>query len=171
MRRPNPSEIQGGVREMAMAGSSGSDRVRRLTHLPGEEEGAIQGLVAGVVRRDDYGVLEAADGAQALEFAGRHCVPVDLWLADVGMPGGGWRELAERLKFTNRSARLAAISSQVDESLWAEVLNVGGYDVLPEPRVEDEVAWLAMLARQNWNHETVRSGRQPAPFSEKEILK
>ncbi len=154
-----------------MAGRSSSDRVWRLTRLPGEDEGAIQSLVAGVVWHDDYGVLEAADGAQALEFAGRHCVPIERWLADVGMPGGGWRGLAERLKFTNRSARLTAISSQVDESLWAEALNVGGYDVLPEPRVEDEVAWLAKLAGQDWNHETVRPGRQPAPLSKKETLK
>lgn len=63
------------------------------------------------------------------------------------------------------------ISRLADESLWAEVLNLGGYDVLPTPLVEDEVTRVVWLAWQNWNNERERQGRQPQALSEKENVK
>jgi hypothetical protein len=59
------------------------------------------------------------------------------------------------------------MSNQADESLWAEVLNLGGYDVLPKPLVRDEVKRVVTLAWQNWKNERDRLGNQPGLLSKR----
>ena len=63
------------------------------------------------------------------------------------------------------------ISRQAHESLWAEVLNLAGYDVLPKPLVKDEVVRVVGLAWQNWNSERDRGGKGSGPLREKENSK
>jgi DNA-binding response OmpR family regulator len=51
---------------------------------------------------------------------------------------GSWRDLLEGQDATPRFA-LIVVSRQADEALWAEVLNLGGSDVLDKPFAVDEV--------------------------------
>jgi len=47
--------------------------------------------------------------------------------------------------------KFVVASQRADGRLWAEVLNLGGYDLLMKPLDADEVAWLAesALAKRN----------------------
>ncbi len=62
-------------------------------------------MVSELLAEEGYVVLEAEDGAQALEVAERHEGPIHLLVSDVTMPRMGGRELAER---QGRTPRLAA---------------------------------------------------------------
>jgi DNA-binding response OmpR family regulator len=45
---------------------------------------------------------------------------------------------------------LIVTSERVDDRLWAEVLNLGGYDVLMKPLDSTEVGHVINLAWMNW---------------------
>jgi PAS domain S-box-containing protein len=62
-----------------------------------EDEPSVREILARSLRDYGYTVLEAGDGAEALELAQRQTAPPALVIADVVMPGMGGRELSERL--------------------------------------------------------------------------
>ena len=90
----------------------------------------------------------------------RRCQP-QIVICEALLPDADWREVLWQTASLAKAPRMIVVSSQADESLWAEVLNLGGYDVLPMPLVDDEVIRVVRLAWQNWNserdHETRRS--------------
>ena len=63
-----------------------------------EDEAAVRALAATVLQKCGYRILQAANGAEALEVWKAHAPGIDLLLTDMVMPGGltGW-ELAEKL--------------------------------------------------------------------------
>jgi DNA-binding response OmpR family regulator len=54
---------------------------------------------------------------------------------------------AEHLR---RAPLLLVTSRHADENLWAEVLNLGGYDVLLKPFDGAEVTRVVAMARRQW---------------------
>ena len=68
------------------------------------------------------------------------------------LPDGTWKDiLGDTAAFPNPPA-LVVTSRLADEYLWAEVLNLGGYDLLAKPFSEPEVKRvLAAALRQNTN--------------------
>ena len=59
---------------------------RGMTILLADDEAGIRDLVGRVLRSHGYTVLEAADGAAALEVAEQHAGPIHLLLTDWCMP-------------------------------------------------------------------------------------
>ena len=79
-------------------------------------------------------------------------IPVPVVIADSELPPGGWREILEDLRQTTHPPELVVTSRLADESLWAEVLNMGGYDVLVKPLDHEEVVRvIGAAARQFLN--------------------
>ncbi|NIP82357.1 MAG: response regulator, partial [Gemmatimonadetes bacterium] len=66
------------------------------TILVVEDEDAVRSLASRILGRHGYTVLEATDGAAALEVAAGN--GIDLLLTDVVMPGASGCELAARLR-------------------------------------------------------------------------
>jgi CheY-like chemotaxis protein len=65
------------------------------------------------------------------------------------LPDGGWRDVLENLQKRGDAPPLVVTSRLADDSLWAEVLNLGGYDLLPKPleRREAERVVVEQLCR------------------------
>jgi DNA-binding NtrC family response regulator len=55
------------------------------------------------------------------------------------LPDGTWKDVLDHLSDLDQPPFLVVISRLADDSLWSEVLNRGGYDVLAKPVVEDQV--------------------------------
>lgn len=63
------------------------------------------------------------------------------------LPDGDWMRILRHAQAQSRPPNLIVASRLADERLWAEVLNLGGYDVLIKPFVADEVRRVVSLAR------------------------
>jgi DNA-binding response OmpR family regulator len=59
--------------------------------------------------------------------------PPAVMLCERDLPDGTWRELWEQVRERDTPPSLIVVSRLADERLWAEVLNLGGYDVLSKP--------------------------------------
>ena len=64
------------------------------------------------------------------------------------MPPGTWKDLFTAMMQLPRAPLLIVASRLADERLWAEVLNLGGHDVLCKPFQTKEVLWVLRSAWQ-----------------------
>jgi DNA-binding response OmpR family regulator len=62
------------------------------------------------------------------------------------LPDGTWRDLLDDLQDAPRSPMLIVCSLLADDRLWAEVLNIGGFDVLMKPFHGTEVTRVVQMA-------------------------
>jgi DNA-binding response OmpR family regulator len=94
------------------------------------------------------------EGASLLE---RHPVPVVICNRE--FPGGNWRDVVALSREMPVPSRVLVYSSKADDQFWMEVLESGGYDVLPKPFHPPEVYRLVTLAAQNWRKEAEQRDR------------
>jgi DNA-binding NtrC family response regulator len=64
---------------------------------------------------------------------------------------GNWKLLLEEVGRLTKPPRLIVASRFADERLWAEVLNLGGHDVLATPFDADEVHRVVSYAVDSWH--------------------
>ena len=60
-------------------------------------------------------------------------------LCDCNLPDGNWSQILDRISGAAEQPLLIVTSRVADVSLWAEVLNLGGYDLLAKPFSRQEV--------------------------------
>ena len=82
--------------------------------------------------------------------------PVGVVISERELPEGGWREMLDDLQQRSEPPALVVTSRLADESLWAEVLNMGGYDVLAEPLDSEEVTRVVSAAARHFDAERQR---------------
>jgi DNA-binding response OmpR family regulator len=87
---------------------------------------------------------------------------VDVVVIDRDVPDGGWRRMLEALRSLSAPPPLIVTSRLAEDTLWAEVLNEGGYDVLAQPLDREEVLRvLSAACRQNRNVRYHQARRKP----------
>jgi DNA-binding NtrC family response regulator len=134
-----------------------------INHLPDHTHTAA--VLAVSLAAEDQRTLEAAFRqlpwrlktaatlAQGLRLATSPTVRVVICEREV--PGGNWKVLFEKIRDLATPPRFIVASRLADERLWAEILNVGGYDVLATPFDTDELRRVLSYA--------VDSGRREVP--------
>ena len=73
-------------------------RAEGQTLLLADDEDGVRSLLAAVLRRAGFEVLEAANGEEALAASRAHEGAIDLLVTDIVMPGMDGRRLAEALR-------------------------------------------------------------------------
>jgi|SwirhisoilCB3_FD_contig_61_2837709_length_421_multi_2_in_0_out_0_1 DNA-binding NtrC family response regulator len=63
----------------------------------------------------------------------------DVVLCDNNLPDGGWRDLLALLGALNAALPVVVMSSAADESMWAEVLRGGAFDLLAKPLEKEDI--------------------------------
>ena len=91
-----------------------------------------------ILQKDRWAVRAAQSAEEALDHLSRHTTPVVI--CESSLPDGDWRDLLDK------APRLIVTAREADDELWAEVLNLGGYDVLAQPFDETEVSRVVALA-------------------------
>ena len=71
-------------------------------------------------------------------------------LCERDLPDGKWKDLLSQIAPLTDPPCLIVTSRVADEYLWAEVLNLGGYDVLAKPFDPEEVSRVVALACEHW---------------------
>jgi DNA-binding NtrC family response regulator len=57
------------------------------------------------------------------------------------LPDGNWKDVLSQIAVLPDAPRLIVTSPEPDDRLWAEVITLGGYDVLTMPLDRNEVIW------------------------------
>ncbi len=129
--------------------------IRLISALDGERHDCLERLVP----RSEYLIEYAACFAEAallLRDAGIRIVISPSCLGE----RYSWKDLLRETEKRTPAPKLIVTDRLADEWLWAEVLNLGGFDVLPQPFHPEEVARTLESARRSW--ETAEVSCAPA---------
>ena len=98
-----------------------------------EDEDAVRGIAAKLLRARGYEVIEACDGEEALELAELHAGEIDLLISDVIMPGlDGPTMLKKARKFLG-DAPVMFISGYAEAEFSDLLEGETGITFLPKP--------------------------------------
>jgi DNA-binding NtrC family response regulator len=85
--------------------------------------------------------------------------PSPVILCEEILPDGSWKDLFTFCQRNSDPAYLIVTSQFADDRLWAEVLNLGAYDVLAKPFHSKEIFRVIGLAWRNWTDCRKSAGR------------
>jgi CheY-like chemotaxis protein len=98
-----------------------------------EDESELRRLVREDLENQGYTVLEASDGASAIEVSKAHAGPIHLLLTDVIMPGMNGSELARRLSILRPEMKALFMSGYTDNAIAHEGMGEEGISLLRKP--------------------------------------
>lgn len=85
------------------------------------------------------------------------------------LPDGSWRDVLQTVQAHGTPPALIVTSRLADNRLWAEVLNLGGHDVLAQPLRAQEVMWAVRSAHRQWRTVAESDTSQLRALPEKEF--
>ena len=94
-------------------------------------------LLHDIFHKPGWKLMEAHDRRRAMQILERQ--PVQVVIAERELPNWDWKKVLSDIRRLAQPPQLIVTSRTADDYLWAEVLNIGGYDVLPQPLERDEV--------------------------------
>ena len=121
-----------------------------------DDEPPIRRFLRTSLIAQGYDVMEAEDGAKALEEIRRR--PPDLLVLDLGLPGIDGLEVIRRLRGDGAAMPIIVLSSRMDEAGKVEALDLGADDYVTKPFGMDEL--LARI-RTAMRHRLQQQGERP----------
>ncbi len=103
--------------------------------------------VCRILRHGQWRITRAGSYSEARNMMEKQ--PFAVVLCEKELPDGGWRDMVRHCSESQNPPSLLVISRYADDNLWSEVLNTGGYDVLPKPFDCGEVTRVIGMA---WRH-------------------
>jgi DNA-binding response OmpR family regulator len=82
---------------------------------------------------------------------------ISVAICERDLPDGTWKHLLAELALCEVPPVLVVTSRIADDYLWAEVLNLGGCDVLAKPFDPKEVVWAVSMAWNDWKNRARQS--------------
>ena len=112
----------------------------------------------GNMLREDYDVLLAADGVEALELLQTHRDGIAIVLLDLYMPNMTGRELMARMQADEELMYVPVIFLSVDEEAELDCLQIGAMDFIPKPYPSSEIikARIARCVELSENRDLIR---------------
>jgi len=116
----------------------------------------------GIFGHTNWTLQEARGLHDALEFLQAHRTPV--LICERKLPDGSWQDMAREILHMPNPPNLIVTAPDADDSLWSDVLDRGGYDVLARPFDSTEVTRIVSLAWRTWKEAYNRApGRAVVP--------
>jgi len=117
------------------------------------EIGSDRLFLHGVFRDAGWRLWEAPNRQRAMDCLTKR--PVQVVISGTETSAWHWKGVLHDLRGLVHPPELIVTSRAADDYLWAEVLNMGGYDVLPQPFVRDEVEHVVAAARRQFERASV----------------
>jgi PAS domain S-box-containing protein len=133
-------QVEGVAAEMRAGVAATPTPTGTETVLVVEDEPAVRRLAVLGLRAQGYTVIEAADGAEALEIVARFGAHVDALVSDVIMPGMSGPELAGRLRGISPKTKLLLMSGHAEAAILPHNLGASGIPFLPKPFTPERLA-------------------------------
>ncbi len=103
------------------------------TVLVVEDDAQVRQMTGTMLRRHGYTVLDAADGAEALQIFAQHRAAVRLMITDVVMPRMSGRELADQIVAAGSDVRVLFFSGYTEETIIHHGMLEPGIAFLEKP--------------------------------------
>ena len=120
---PAPAKVRPAARDLSGAG--------RILFV--EDEDAVRGVAAKLLRARGYEVIEAASGEEALELAEQHAGEIDLMISDVVMPGMQGPDLLKHARVYLNGAPVMFISGYAESEFSDLLEGEANISFLPKP--------------------------------------
>ena len=112
---------------------SPSDLTGKGTILLVEDEDAVRAFAVRALSNRGYTVIEAADGAKALDIVREHTGPIDLVISDVVMPNMDGPALLREIRNVRPEVRIVFISGYAEEAFRKSLERDESFTFLPKP--------------------------------------
>lgn len=107
-----------------------------------------QTRILNILEHENYDVAVAGDAPRVLALL-RTPAHFDVVLVDAEIPGGNWRDVLDTVIATRPECEVIVRSRCGEEDLWAEVIQRGAFDLLPEPIEASELLRIVHSARNS----------------------
>ena len=114
-------------------------------HILIVEDQHINQMILGSMLGDDYDILYASDGNEALEKVKTHQDDLAMVLLDLQMPQMSGMEVLKVMKEEEELSSIPVIVMTADQSAEVDCLKIGAIDFIPKPYPSSEI----ILARVN----------------------
>lgn len=131
--------------------------VRVLAVSPHDNDLAV---LARILSHSAWTFLSAEGVSQARKLLQSH--HVNVVLSDRRLPDGDWKAILNLTAGMQEPAQLVVLSQDGDERLWAEVLNMGAWDILMKPFHPKEVYRTIHAAWQHGANSRLAASVSPA---------
>ena len=101
-----------------------------------------------MLHHSHWDITQVSSVAETAQHLSNHAPSVIVCERD--LPDGSWKDVLTRANQLENTPMLLVVSRHADDALWAEVLNLGGYDVLLKPFDKAEVARVVGMAWRHW---------------------
>jgi PAS domain S-box-containing protein len=129
-----PRVSEAGEQAVVQASTALGDVARgHETILLVEDELTVRHLTRDYLQNEGYAVIEAPDGAFALQLSSAHDGPIHLLLTDVVMPGINGRELAEQLARSRPAIKVLYMSGYSENAIGHNGTLDAGISLLQKP--------------------------------------
>jgi len=118
-------------------------------------------LLRHIFSHSNWHILGARSGGEASAILRAAAIPVILCESE--LPDSTWIEVLRETERLSVPPLLIVTSRVADDHLWAEVINLGGYDVLMKPFDPLEVVRVISLAWLHWREGREQAGREAEP--------
>ncbi len=95
--------------------------------------------ILGDLLQDEYDILYAVDGNEALEVLRAHKEEIDLLLLDLQMPNRSGREVIAEMQVDEDLMSVPVIVLTVDQQAELDCLKIGAMDFIPKPYPDIEI--------------------------------
>jgi DNA-binding NtrC family response regulator len=126
-----------------------TERLQAAAHpsvlvIASNERSALQSILQKAECRT-FVCARYRDALDLIEFA-------SVVICEDSLPDGSWLDVLRGVQELRRSPALIVTSRLADNRLWAEVLNLGGHDVLAQPLRAQEVVLAVQSAHRQWRN-------------------
>ncbi len=121
-------------------------------------------ILSNILSHSNWRLIIARSFHDARAWLKDYAIPVVI--CESALPDATWRDVLTQLSHRPDKPALIVTDRGADEHLWAEVLNLGGYDLLMKPFDAMEVFRVVSLAWLNWKNTRDRKEARviPAPL-------
>ncbi len=116
-----------------MTDTSVEHKVEQQSILIAEDDEEIRRLLGIVFQLENYAVLEAEDGNEALRLFTENVATICLVITDLGLPGLGGVDLIERIRALSPTVKIIGASGYGKENIRDEVLRAGANEFMSKP--------------------------------------
>ena len=109
------------------------ENITLLTISPNQED---RQSLATLLDRESWTIQGARSLREAATFMNEG---PSLIVCEKDLPDGNWKDVFQCARHLDNPPPLVVVSRHADERLWAEVLNLGAYDVILKPFERSEV--------------------------------